>query len=171
MQIRAITFYISVRLRYINKKTKMKGILVVLVKYRHSENGLFPVMAGSISVQDKLDTVFRLATQAGNMGLYCPITISYLHPSTKTFSWPYKNLLLTKFVCLGPLDIGLVSILFLLHCYWLQLCLSPSKINAKKGTWPTSTISDIKFKWFSRPCTYIFSLHLNIKHFSLIAAL
>ena len=64
----------------------MKGILVVLVKYRHSENGLFPVMAGSISVQDKLDTVFRLATQAGNMGLYCPIMISYLHPSTKTFS-------------------------------------------------------------------------------------
>ena len=56
MQIRAIVVHISTRLRYRKKKAKMKGILVVLVKYCHSENGLFPVMAGSMSGQDKLDT-------------------------------------------------------------------------------------------------------------------
>ena len=36
----------------------MKGTLVVLVKYCHSENGIFPVMAGSMRGQDKLDTAF-----------------------------------------------------------------------------------------------------------------
>ena len=56
MQIRAIVFHISARLRNRKKKAKMKGILVVLVNYCHSENGLFPVMAGSMSGQDKLDT-------------------------------------------------------------------------------------------------------------------
>ena len=53
MQIRAIVVHISVRLRYRKKKAQMKGILVVLVKYCHSENGLFPVMAGSIGGEDK----------------------------------------------------------------------------------------------------------------------
>ena len=58
MQIRTIVFHISARLRQRKKKAQMKGILVVLVKYCHSENGLFPVMAGSIGGQDKLDTAF-----------------------------------------------------------------------------------------------------------------
>lgn len=58
MEIRAIVVHISVRLRYRKRKAKMKGTLVVLVKYCHSENGIFPVMAGSMSGQDKLDTAF-----------------------------------------------------------------------------------------------------------------
>jgi len=58
VQIRAIVFHISARLRYRKKKAKMKGILVVLVNYCHSENGIFPVMAGAMSGLDKLDTAF-----------------------------------------------------------------------------------------------------------------